>query len=96
MRQYALVNNGTAEGISQAALQTIAHLDAYLAIIARHNQQGTIVVILLADAPVPPQLVAIIGDVVAAKRGQRHDDQLVTGLLFMCLQLCRQPCLHLG
>src|SRR5690606_16763711 len=56
------VDNDRRLRIGQSALQTVAHFDADLALIRGDNQQRTVVLSLLANAPVATQLVAELLD----------------------------------
>src|SRR3954452_872539 len=68
--------------VGKRALEAIAHLDAHLALVRRHDQQHAVVLALLTDLPAAAKLVAEVLDRRALQRFERHHHELVTGLGF--------------
>src|SRR5262249_16687466 len=79
-RQDRILDDQLADRVGERAFQAIADLDADLAIIRRDNQQDAAVLLLLPDAPVAAELIAIVLDRGALQRLQCHDHQLAGGL----------------
>ena len=87
LRQDIILDNDTRQCIGHDPFETIADFDAHLAFIGRDQQDQAIVlfrlaVTILTDAPGPPKLIAIVGDIVAFETIDRRDDQLAIGLGF--------------
>ncbi|CAH0319642.1 hypothetical protein SRABI112_05252 [Pseudomonas mediterranea] len=77
-----LVDDHRTLGVGQAIFQAVAHLDAQFTVIPGDDQQGTVVLVLLPDAPVAPELVAEVFDAGALQVRQRdHHDLFASGLL---------------
>ena len=51
--------------VGELALEPVADLDAHLVLGRRHDQQRAGVLVLLADAPVAAELIAVILDRIA-------------------------------
>lgn len=85
-----LVDNHRGLGIGEAILKAIADLDAQLAVVAGHDQQGAVIFVLLPDTPGTAQLVAVVfdGHALQVRHGDHH--HLLAGGLFVSLQALRQ------
>src|SRR5262249_43809080 len=71
----------------ERALETIADLDAHLALAWRHDQQHAVVLALLSDSPAAAEFDAEILDRGPLQRSQRHHHELVGGLGFEVREL---------
>ncbi len=60
------------------AFETVADFDPHLALVRRDDQQHAVVVALLADLPVTPELIAVILNwPCPPQRFQRDHDKLI-------------------
>ena len=70
-REELLVEHATGQGVGQDRLQPVAGLNPGFAILDGHQQHHAIVFALLADAPLPKQLIGEIVDLSAFQRRKR-------------------------
>ena len=61
-RQDRVLDDEAANGVGERAFEAVADLDTHLALVRRHDQQHAVVLVLLADAPLAAELVAVILD----------------------------------
>src|SRR5215813_11229184 len=59
-RDDGILDDEFGHRVGERAFEAIADLDAHLALVRRHDQQGAGILLLLTDLPVTPELVAII------------------------------------
>ncbi len=79
LRKHLLLQDQAGKGVGQHWLQAIADLDADLVLGGDDDEQGAVVLALLADAPGAAELVAVVVDGVALQRGQGDHHHLATG-----------------
>ncbi|EZP27067.1 hypothetical protein BW33_04338 [Pseudomonas sp. RIT288] len=89
-----LMNDHRGLRIGQPILQTVTDFDAQFALVTGNDQQRAVVLVLLADAPVPAQLHAVILDGGALQIRHRDHHQLLAGRLLVSLQLLAQLGAH--
>ncbi len=94
--QHLLLQDHTGEGVGQHWLQAIADLDAHLVFGGRQDEQGAVVLALLADAPGAAELIAVVRDVIALQRGQGDHHHLAAGLGLQPGELGGQLLLGIG
>ena len=86
LRQDLGLDDVAGERVGQDGLKPIADLDPHLVLLRRDDQKDAVVLALLTDAPVTPELVAIVGDLLPLQALERHDHELAPVLLFKRLQ----------
>jgi hypothetical protein len=86
-RQDRIVDDDPRQGIGEDRLQSVADFDTDLALVRRDDQEHAIVELLGADAPVPAELIAVVLDLVALQRWQRHHHHLIGALILELFQL---------
>src|SRR6516162_5279103 len=72
-RDDRVLDDELGDGVGEHALETVADLDAHLALAWRHDQQHAVVLALLSDSPAATELDAEILDRGALQRSQRYD-----------------------
>ena len=78
--QHLFLQDHAGQGVGEHRLQAVADLDAHLVFAGRHDEQGAVVLALLADAPGAAELIAVVLDRIALQRRQGDDHQLPAGL----------------
>src|SRR5713226_4709251 len=79
-REDGILYDEPRDRVGERAFETIADLDAHLALVRRHDQQGAGVLVLLSDLPVPPELIAVVLDRGVLQRLEGDHDKLARGL----------------
>lgn len=69
--------------ISQSVFQTVTDLNAQLAVITRHDQQGAVVLIFLPDTPGAAQLITKVFNGGALQVRHGDDNHLLTRGFFV-------------
>ena len=87
LRQDVPIDDVIGEPVGDDRFEPVAHLDAHLVLGGRNEEDNAVVLLLASEVPVAPELIAVIGDLVALQRVQRDDDELVTGGVLQPLQL---------
>ncbi len=94
--QHGGLQDDAGQGVGQLRLQPIADLDAHLVLAGRDDEQDAVVLTLVAYAPGPAELIAVVLDLPPLERRQGDNDELVAVLLLQRLQLGGQIGLNLG
>ncbi|EZP65251.1 hypothetical protein BW43_03513 [Pseudomonas sp. RIT357] len=89
-----LVDDHPGLRIGQHAFQAVTDFDAQFALIAGDDQQRAVVLALLANAPVAPQLITEVFNRHALEVGHGDHHDLVAGGLLQRLQLLGQLRAH--
>ena len=76
--------------VGEAVFQPITDLDAQCAVVTGNDQQGTVVFVLLTDAPGAPQLVAEVFNGGALQIRHGHYHHLLAGGFFVGFKRLRQ------
>src|SRR5262245_15744460 len=79
-RDDCVLDDEPRDRVGERAFEPVADLDAHLALVRRHDQHHAVVLVLLADTPVAPELDPVILDRGALQRFERHHHELVGGL----------------
>src|SRR5262249_23555939 len=61
-RQDGILDDQLADRVGERAFEAIADLDPHLTLVGRDDEQRAAVLLLLTDAPVPAELIAIVLD----------------------------------
>src|SRR5580700_8207728 len=79
-REDRVLDDEPRHRIGERALEAVADLDAYLALVRGDDQKGAGILLLLSDPPMSPELIAVILDRGALQRLESDDDKLPDGL----------------
>src|SRR6516165_6211304 len=77
--------------VGERAFEAVTDLDAHLAFVRRHDQQGTGILLFLSNLPVTPELVTVVLDRGSLKRPQRNHNELAGGLGLELGELALEP-----
>src|SRR5262249_59016976 len=75
------------DACGQASFEAIAALEAPLTLVRPNDEQRAVVETFLTDPPVPPEPVAVVGDVVTLQRRQCDHHELGAGLALELFEL---------
>ena len=81
-RQDGVLDDQPRHRVGELAFEAVADLDPHPPLVRRDDQHRAGVLALLADAPVPPELIAVVLDRGALQRLQGDDHELAGGLGF--------------
>src|SRR5215813_12384662 len=85
--QDGILDDQAGDRIGQGSFEAIADLDAHLTLVRRNDEQRAVVETFLTDPPVPPEPVAVVGDVVTLQRRQCDHHELGAGLALELFEL---------
>src|SRR6202030_732929 len=79
VRHDVALDYRAADRVGQLSFQAVANLDSHLMLARHDDQHRASILALLTDPPLPPELVAVILDRIAAERLERDHHHLFAG-----------------